>query len=82
MIGDFMIGGMILVAFSSISFAAAFLALLLVMSGRDPRAIAAMTPGARRQARQAQLDEMTRVADAAIEARRLGKRFTRDDAGL
>lgn len=77
-----MVGGMLLVAFSSISFAAAFLALLLVMSGRDPRALAEMTPGARRQARQEQLEEMTRIADAAIEARRLGKRFTRADAGM
>lgn len=77
-----MVGGMLLVAFSSISFAAAFLALLLVMSGRDPRELADMTPGARRQARQEQLEEMTRIADAAIEARRLGKRFTRADAGM
>ena len=36
--------------------------------------IANMTPNARRQAQFEQLDYMTRVADEAIEARRLGKR--------
>ena len=36
--------------------------------------MATMTLGARRQARFEQLDYMTRVADEAIEARRLGKR--------
>lgn len=39
-----------------------------------------MTPNARRQAQFDQLDNMARVADQAIEARRLGKRapFTQD----
>ena len=81
-----MSGGMLLITFSSLSFAASFLALVMVMTDNDPRnivsAMSGMTPNARRQARWAQLDEMTRIADTAIEARRLGKRFTRDDAGL
>ena len=78
--------GMLLISFSSLAFAASFLALVMVMTDNDPRSIASamsgMTPTARRRARWAQLDEMTRIADTAIEARRLGKRFTRDDAGL
>ncbi len=81
-----MTDGMLLIAFSSLCFAASFLALVMVMTDHDPRSVASamagMTPAARRQARLAQLDEMTRIADTAIEARRLGKRFTRDDAGL
>ena len=81
-----MSGGMLLITLSSLAFAASFLALVMVMTDNDPRSVAAtmsgMTPTARRQARWAQLDEMTRIADTAIEARRLGKRFTRDDAGV
>jgi hypothetical protein len=81
-----MSGGLMLVAFSSLSFAAAFLALVMVATDTSPQKIAetvsAMTPTARRQAQFDQLDEMTRVADAAIEARKQGKRFTRADAGL
>jgi hypothetical protein len=81
-----MSGGLFLITFSSLVFAASFLALLMVMTDSDPRSVASvvsgMTPSARRQARFDQLDEMTRIADTAIEARRLGKRFTRDDAGL
>lgn len=81
-----MSGGLWLVAFSSLSFAASFLALIIVMTDSDPRriaeAVSGMTPHARRQAQQEQLHEMTRIADAAIEARRLGKRFTRADAGI
>ncbi|MEP7350267.1 MAG: hypothetical protein ABI668_10020 [Sphingorhabdus sp.] len=67
-----------LVVFTSLGFAAVFLALVVGITGRDPgelvAEIAHMTPGARREARFAQLDYMTRVADEAIEARRLGKR--------
>ena len=78
--------GMLLITFSSLAFAASFLSLVMVMTDNDPQsvatAVAGLTPNARRQARWAQLDEMTRIADTAIEARRLGKRFTRDDAGL
>lgn len=81
-----MTGGMMLVAFSSLSFAAAFLALVMVAADTSPQKIAksvsGMTPAARRQAQFEQLDEMIRVADAAIEARRQGKRFTRADAGF
>lgn len=81
-----MSAGLLLITFSSLIFAAAFLALVMVMTDNDPRTIATvvsgMTPSARRQARWDQLDEMTRIADSAIEARRLGKRFTRADAGL
>lgn len=81
-----MSGGLLLISFSSLAFAASFLALVMVMTDNDPRSVASvvsgMTPSARRQARFEQLDEMTRIADTAIEARRLGKRFTRDDAGL
>lgn len=81
-----MAGGMMLVAFSSLSFAAAFLALVMVATDTSPQkladAVSGMSPTSRRQAQFDQLDEMTRIADAAIEARRLGKRFTRADAGL
>ena len=81
-----MAGGLLLITFSSMFFAASFLALIMVMADKDPRSVAnavsGMTPAKRRQARWAQLDEMTRIADTAIEARRLGKRFTREDAGL
>lgn len=67
-----------LVVFTSLGFAAVFLALVIGITGRDPGELvsdlANMTPGARRQAQFAQLDYMTRVADEAIEARRLGKK--------
>lgn len=81
-----MVGGFMLVAFSSLFFAASFLALVMVITDRDPRllveAVSGMSPAARRQAQFDQLDEMTRIADAAIEARQLGKRLTRAEAGL
>ncbi len=81
-----MSAGVLLITISSLTFAASFLALLMLMTDNDPSSIAlavsGMTPAARRQARWDQLDEMTRIADTAIEARRLGKRFTRADAGL
>ena len=73
-----------LVVFTSLGFASVFLALVIGISGHDPgdlvTGISSMTPRARRQARFEQLDYMTRVADEAIEARRLGKRalFTQD----
>lgn len=55
-----------------------FLAPTIGLSGHDPSGlvtgIANMTPGARRQARFGQFDYMTRVADEALGARRLGKR--------
>ncbi|MGB5076492.1 MAG: hypothetical protein WBO17_03325 [Sphingorhabdus sp.] len=67
-----------LIVFTSLGFSSIFLALVIGISGHEPRdlvtGIANMTPAARRQAQFEQLDYMTRVADEAIEARRLGKR--------
>jgi hypothetical protein len=67
-----------LIVFTSLGFASVFLALVVGLAGRDAgelvSGIANMRPAARRQARFDQLDEMTRMADEAIEARRLGKR--------
>ena len=67
-----------LVVFTSLGFASVFLALVIGITGNDPAdlvaGMATMTPGARRQAQLEQLDYMTKVADEAIEARRLGKR--------
>jgi hypothetical protein len=67
-----------LIIFTSLGFASIFLALVVGITGNDPAdlvsGIANMTPTARRQAQFEQLDYMTRVADEAIEARRLGKR--------
>jgi hypothetical protein len=67
-----------LIVFTSLGFASVFLALLIGMGGKDASemiaGMASMRPAARRQARFDQLDEMTRMADDAIEARRLGKR--------
>ena len=55
-----MSAGLLLITFSSLIFAAAFLALVMVMTDNDPRIIATvvsgMTPSARRQARWDQLD--------------------------
>ena len=69
-----------LVVFTSLGFAATFLALVIGISGADTGEIVSgisnMTPSARRKARIDQLDYMTRVADEAIEARRLGKRMS------
>ncbi len=67
-----------LVIFTSLGFASIFLALVIGITGHHPSdlvtGISSMTPTARRQAQFEQLDHMTRVADEAIEARRLGKR--------
>ena len=67
-----------LVVFTSLGFASIFLALVIGITGHEPAdlvtGIANMTPSARRQAQFEQLDYMTRIADEAIEARRLGKR--------
>jgi hypothetical protein len=75
-----------LITISSLGFASVFLALIIGLADRDAAKImstvTAMTPGARRQARIDQLDELTRIADEAIEARQLGRRFTRADAGF
>lgn len=67
-----------LVVFTSLGFASIFLALIVGITGHEPAdlvtGIANMTPTARREAQFQQLDYMTRIADEAIEARRLGKR--------
>ncbi len=71
-----------LVVFTSLGFASVFLALVIGIAGQDAgelvTSIAGMTPAAKRQARYDQLNYMTRVADEAIEARRLGKRQPSD----
>jgi hypothetical protein len=73
-----------LVVFTSLGFASIFLALVIGITGHEPAdlvtGISNMSPTARRQAQFEQLDYMTRVADEAIEARRLGKRapFSQD----
>jgi hypothetical protein len=75
-----------LIAFSSLGFASVFLALIIALANNDATdivsTVSGMTPAARRKAQMEQLNEMTRIADEAIEARRLGRRFTRADAGL
>jgi hypothetical protein len=66
-----------LVIFTSLGSASVFLALLIGMGdGRQELIVSLsnMTPSARREARMVLLDEMTQIADDAIEARRLGKR--------
>lgn len=67
-----------LVVFTSLGFASIFLALAIGITGHEPAHLVAeisnLTPTARRHAQFEQLDYMTRVADEAIEARRLGKR--------
>jgi hypothetical protein len=71
-----------LIVFTSLGFASVFLALLIGMRAQDGgemlAGISNMTPAAKRQAQFDQLDYMTRVADEAIEARRLGKRMPAD----
>ena len=68
----------ILVILISLGSAGVFLALIIGMgnkgAGEMVASVANMTPAARRKAQFEQLDEMTRAADAAIEARKLGKR--------
>jgi hypothetical protein len=67
-----------LVVFTSLGLASIFLALVIGITGRDAAdlvtGIANMTPTARRHAQFEQLYHMTRMADEAIEARRIGKR--------
>ena len=75
-----------LITLSSLGFASVFLALIIGMTDQDAGTLVSsmsnMTPGARRAARMEQLDNLTRIADEAIEARQLGRRFTRADAGF
>jgi hypothetical protein len=75
-----------LITFSSLGFASVFLALIVGLADRDATkimtAFAGMTSGARKAARYEELNELTRIADQAIEARQSGKRFTAADAGM
>jgi hypothetical protein len=72
-----------LVALSSLGFVTVFLALVMAMTDSDAgefvHAVANMSPGARRAAKFDRLDTMTRLADQAIEARKLGKRINADE---
>jgi hypothetical protein len=72
-----------LVAMSSLGFATVFLALVMAMTDSDAgelvHAVANMSPSARRAAKFDRLDTMTRLADEAIEARKLGKRINADE---
>lgn len=72
----------LLVMATALGFAAVFLALVIGMAGQDAvqlaSAVANLAPGARRQAQLQRLDHMTRMADDAIEARKLGKRLSAD----
>jgi hypothetical protein len=72
-----------LVVMSSLGFAAVFLALIMAMADSDAgelvHAVANMSPAARRAAKIDRLDTMTRLADEAIEARKLGKRINADE---
>jgi hypothetical protein len=76
--GKFMSPDSALVIFTSLGFASIFLALVIGITGHEPAdlvaGIASMTPSAKRHAQFEQLDYMTRIADEAIEARRMGKR--------
>jgi hypothetical protein len=68
---------------TSLGSAAVFLALIIGMSDRDAgdmvTSFANMRPAARKQAKFDRLDSMTRLADEAIEARKLGKRINADE---
>ncbi len=72
-----------LLTMTSLGLATIFLALIIGMSGSDAgtlaESVASMRPSVRRQARFARLDDMTRLADEAIEARKLGKRINASD---
>lgn len=76
----------LLITFASLGFASVFLALIIGLADRDATkivaAVSGMGPGARKQARMEQLNELTRIADEAIEARASGRSFTRADAGF
>ena len=68
-----------IVIFTSLGFAAVFLALVIGMDKQDTARIIAnisgVTPAAKRAAKIRKLDDMTKVADEAIQARALGKRM-------
>ena len=66
-----------IVIFTALGFAAVFLAIIIGMDTEDAEQILAniseMTPAAKREAKYRKLDDMTRLADQAIEARRNGE---------
>jgi hypothetical protein len=68
----------VMVAATSFSFAAVFLALIIGRSdssaGDIVGAVANMTPAAKRKAQMERLDEMIRQADESIQARDLGRK--------
>ena len=68
-----------IIIFTSLGFAAVFLALIIGMDREEAEAVLAhvssMTPGAKREAKIRKLDDMTQLADEAIQARELGKRM-------
>ncbi len=69
---------------SSLGLASIFLALVINLADRSPKeifsSVANMSPGARREARISELNNMTKIADQAIEARKLGRRINPMDA--
>jgi hypothetical protein len=73
----------LMITMVSLGLAAVFLALVIGLSGNDAAemaaTIASMRPSVRRQARYARLNDMTRLADEAIEVRKLGKRIQADN---
>ncbi len=75
-----------LIIFTALGFASVFLALVIGLNGGDigdtVSGIVALKPSARRQAQAEQLDYMTKVADEAIEARRLGKSLSAPGHGF
>jgi hypothetical protein len=72
----------LLIVMTSLGFATVFLALMMSITDNDAgemvAAVANMSPAARRQAKFQKLDSMTKLADEAIEARKLGKRIITD----
>jgi hypothetical protein len=69
----------LLLMVASLGFAAVFLALVIAMTNSNAEdivsTVSSMSPSARRQAKMERLNDMTRLADEAIEARRLGRRI-------
>lgn len=70
-----------IVIFTALGFAAVFLALIIGMDKENAEQMLAnisdLTPSAKREAKYRKLDDMTRLADQAIEARRNGETTSR-----
>ena len=68
-----------IIIFTALGFAAVFLALLLGLDKDDAEQvisnISGMTPSGKREARIRRLDDMTQLADKAIQSRDMGKRM-------